>query len=258
MRDLSGTSRERILYEIQQRAFKVRGNTKHVSERFLGGSDPLPSSPNKQTSIGEQSHDFVFDLLPWIRYNLPLNVVFRNNVIHKQDLKNTHSLTWMFAVNSFSARELSMLTGLSNQKIQTFSIKICNQFYIQTNGLLKKAKNGKMDTFEEDWASLEDHLKILYFVAADHLNLMLLKDCDTKDQLQEYRLRSPNLRMDYELRDLSTRWTRSGSRRETTRNAYDSLKIQKGFVPQCEGAMSQEKLEHLREYAEHWLGRLKV
>ena len=74
------------------------------------------------------------------------------------------SLAWTFVGTIVLSETIEKSADLKTEETQDFTVWICHEFYHRTAMLLKKMRDAKMDSVEEDWAALNENLTAIYLL----------------------------------------------------------------------------------------------
>ncbi|CAF9941220.1 MAG: hypothetical protein ALECFALPRED_009032 [Alectoria fallacina] len=179
------------------------------------------------------------------------------------------SFAWVYAATILHPQLIGALAGLSFQEVQDFSIWICNEFYERTAALLKKARNEKMDSVREDWATLNENLMTLYFLTTYHsfrhrLQVRFLEavSCLIETAGDDLRIGPAGIHasVDIKCHKMGDLTLSCIVRKEKLEEFHHFSKIIGSqfhqLIPQYMSAMSEERWDHLRFYTQHWLEKL--
>ena len=157
------------------------------------------------------------------------------------------TIAWIFAATILEPEYIVRKAGLSSPEFQELSIWACNEFYERTAKLIMKAKKGKLNNNERDWATLNEHLKLLYHLT-NHYDISLMShvlklDVHVTDIVKD--MTRKNLKSDDE-KLTTSKWEKY---------IKDSLETQKPFQ-QLGTAISPEGWMHLKMFTQHWIEKL--
>ena len=161
----------------------------------------------------------------------------------------------MFVGTIVLSETIEKFAGLKHEDIQDFSIWICHELYNETAKLLKKMKNAKMDSVEEDWATLNENLTAIY---------LLTMYCSVRRKLHDRLGRSATdqriVIVAQRIRKRVQGWTGDAiedyTASEDAINFTGYLRDQISVINQIIAAMKEEAWDHLREYTQHWLEKM--
>ena len=165
------------------------------------------------------------------------------------------SFAWMFVGIVVLSETIEQFAGLNFEDIQKFTVWICHEFFNETAMLLKKMRNAKMDSVEEDWAALNENLTAIY---------LLTMYCSVRKKLQYRFLRSvTNQRLDAMMQDTQERLTvPTGGAIEDLISSEDGIYFMGGnrdrmrFLKLHKAVIKEEAWNNLRDYTQHWLDKL--
>lgn len=168
----------------------------------------------------------------------------RLNTNHPHPQHKLPSLVWMFLATVLLSKQIEKMADVESHEMLDYTAYICYEFYNSTASLLKKAKNGRMDSVKEEWAALNESLTAIYLLTM-----------------------YPRVRERLERRMKSVvPWPFPGEKNDegnktrisptdpvfSFRHRFDwSSMIGRHF-----SAMREDAWDHLRDYTQHWLEKL--
>ena len=165
------------------------------------------------------------------------------------------SLAWMFLGTVVLSETIERLSDINFEDIQHFTVWICDKFYKTTAELLKKMRNAKMDSVEEDWATLNENLTAIYLLTM-YRSLRKKLHHRLGRSATDQRTVAPVQNIQKILLGPTGDAIDDLTSNEDAIKLMDCVRDRVSFFDQYSAAMKEEAWDYLRDYAQHWLEKM--